>query len=282
MMALTSTTSNAYVLRDTYELPAEINVEKFKAAWDAVARSNHILRTRVVFVKGLGSCQVVIAEQIAWQHSNDLDDYLSKDRSESMDYGTRLARFAIVDNGKGKKTFVWTVHHALYDGYSMGLVFAAVDLAYQNNLGVFPTRPFVDFIRYLDQIDKETVTRFWADQLKDLETSSFPLPPAGHLCQADNTVSYSVPFSIDRASGITMATLLKAAWSILVSRLSESLDVVYGVTQSGRDLDLPDIEMINGPTITTVSPFWYVEALLVSNLLIGPHENQGRGADSSP
>jgi non-ribosomal peptide synthetase component F len=49
-----------------------------------------------------------------------------------------------------------------------------------------------------------------------------------------------------------MATLLKAAWGILVSRLSESQDVVYGVTQSGRDLELAGIERINGPTITTV------------------------------
>ncbi|KAL2260259.1 hypothetical protein VTK26DRAFT_5769 [Humicola hyalothermophila] len=252
MMALTSTHSDSYVLRDTYELPADVDVERFKAAWDSVMQNNHILRTRVAFIQGVGSCQVVVDEHITWHHADNIDDYLAKDRSDPMNYGTALARYAIIDDRKGKKTFVWTVHHALYDGYSIGLVFAAVDEAYKNNLAVFPTRPFVDFIRYLNRIDKETVNGFWTEQLKDVETSPFPQPPAGHSCQADNTISYSVPFSIDRSSGITMATLLKAAWAILISRVSESPDVVYGVTQSGRDLDLPDIEIVNGPTITTI------------------------------
>ena len=251
-MALTSTHSDSYVLRDTYELPADVDVERFKAAWGAVVQNNHILRTRVAFVQGLGSCQVVVEEQITWHDGDNLDSYLIMDRSDPMNYGTPLARFAIIDNRKGKKTFVWTVHHALYDGYSIGLVFAAVDAAYQELSAVFPTRPFVDFIRYLNQVDKETLNAFWTQQLKDIETSPFPQAPTGHRCQADNTISYSVPFSIDRTSGVTMATLLKAAWAILISRLSESPDVVYGVTQSGRDLDLPDIEIVNGPTITTV------------------------------
>ncbi|KAK4153960.1 hypothetical protein C8A00DRAFT_33292 [Chaetomidium leptoderma] len=252
MMALTADKADSYVLRDVYELPDEVAVDKFTAAWDVVARKNPILRTRLVFIQGLGTCQVAVDEPIPWHHGVNLDDYLSKDRNDAMDYGTSLARFAIVDDGK-RKAFVWTVHHALYDGYSMDMTLAAVAHAYQTDLGVLPTRPFAEFMAYLDTIDKGTSTQFWVNQLKGLESSSpFPQPQPGHRCQADNTVSYSVPFSLDRTSGITMATLLKAGWGILLSRLSESLDVVYGVTQSGRDLELPGIESINGPTITTV------------------------------
>jgi hypothetical protein len=252
MMALTADKSDSYVLRDVYELPDEGAVDRFTAAWDIVARDNAILRTRLVFVQGLGTCQVVVDEQIPWHQGNNLDDYLSKDRSNPMNYGTPLARFAIIDDGK-RKLFVWTVHHALYDGYSMDMTLAAVDRAYQTNLGLtLPTLPFVEFMEYLDMINKDTLKQFWTQQLTDLETSPFPSPPPGHRCHADNTVLYSIPFSPERRTGITMATLLKAAWGILVSRLSESQDVVYGVTQSGRDLELAGIERINGPTITTV------------------------------
>lgn len=250
-MALTADKADSYVLRDVYELPSEASVEKFRAAWDAVARDNPILRTRLIFIQGVGTCQVVVNEQIPWHQDNNLDDYLNKDRSSPMNYGTSLARFAIIDDGK-RKLFIWTVHHALYDGYSMDMTLAAVDHAYQTNLDVLPTRPFTEFMEYLDRIDKETLKQFWTQQLKDLETSPFPASPPDHRCQADNTVLYSIPFSLDRKTGITMATLLKAAWGILVSRLSESHDVVYGITQSGRDLELAGIERINGPTITTV------------------------------
>ncbi|KAK6086190.1 non-ribosomal peptide synthetase protein [Seiridium cupressi] len=251
LVALTATDGSSYVLRDVYELPATINIAKFKAAWNAVARKDSILRTRVVFIEGIGSCQVVVDEDLQWQSANDLDTYLEKDRSESMGYGTPLARYAIVDNERTKK-FVWTVHHALYDGFSMGLTFASVDHAYNNNLTVPRSRPFRDFIEYLQNIEKDTSDLFWEDQLKELETAPFPQAPTGHRCQADNTVTHAIPFAVERKAGFTIATMLKAAWSIAVSRLSDSGDVVFGVTQFGRDLDLDEIDTMNGPTITTV------------------------------
>lgn len=252
MVALTSTTGDSYVLRDVYELPSNVDVTKFKAAWDAVARAHEIFRTRIVFVPGLGSCQAVVDEKIQWQHADNLDSYLAKDRNERMNYGTPLARFAIISNAN-TNSFVWTVHHALYDGYSMALTFDAVDHAYKNNGAVRPADPFVNLIRYLDGVDKATSDKFWSDQLKDLETAPFPQAPGGQACQADNTVSHTAQFTPDRKSGITTATILRAAWSILISRLSDSPDVVFGVTQSGRDLELDGVEAINGPTITTVS-----------------------------
>lgn len=273
-MALTADKADSYVLRDVYELPDAVAVGNFTAAWDAVARDNPILRTRLVFIHGLGTCQVVVDEKIPWHEGNNVDEYLSKDRNSPLNYGTSLARFAIIDDGK-RKFFVWTVHHALYDGYSMDMTLAAVDHAYQNqtNLAVpgvlgaldrIHTRPFAEFMGYLGKIDKETLKQFWTHQLRDLETSPFPAPPPGRRCQADNTVLYSIPFSLNRKTGITMATLLKAAWGILVSRLSESQDVVYGVTQSGRDLELADIERINGPTITTVSFYFFIFFIFIS------------------
>lgn len=251
-MALTSSRPNSYVLRDVYDLPVHIDVVKFKSVWDAVVREHAILRTRVVFIPGLGSCQVVVDEDITWQHAEDLDTYLAYDRSQKMDYGTPLTRFAIIDDSK-TKTFIWTAHHAVYDGQSMALLFAAVDHAYENDGHVPPLIPFVNLIQYLKRVDRDTSDRFWMEQLKDVEATPFPEIPAGHRCQADNTVVYSTHIDPDRTSGCTTATMLRAAWSILMSRLSDSPDVVFGVTQSGRDLELDGIESIGGPTITTVS-----------------------------
>jgi len=286
MMALTVDRPDSYVLRDLYTLPEHVQVEKFTEAWDMVARNNPILRTRLIFIQGLGTCQVVVNEQLSWHHADDLDDYLLKDRNHPMDYGTGLARFAIIDDGK-RKVFVWTVHHSLYDGYSMDMTLAAVEHAYQGTSDVLPTRPFSEFMVHLDKSDRETLRQYWTHQLRDLETSPFPLSPPGHRCQADSTVVYSVPFSLDRMCGITMATLLKAGWAILISRLSESSDVVYGVTQSGRDLELPGIETINGPTITTVSALLLLHRVLhqkrcLTSYVPGAFEGQGGGAGVCP
>ncbi|KAK8007409.1 hypothetical protein PG989_001399 [Apiospora arundinis] len=250
LISLTAADGNSYVLRDVYELPAESDLSAFKSAWETIVHEYEILRTKIVFIKGVGSCQVVHDESIEWKTASDLEAYLEADRSEPMGYGTALSRYAIIDDGNTRK-FVWTVHHALYDGYSMDMTLSSVDQVYAGTK-MSPTKPFRDFIRYLQQIDAESTDAFWQNQLKDLETAPFPAVPAGHRSQADTTVTHSMPFSFDRKAGFTMTSLLKAAWSIAVSRMSDSVDVVFGATQSGRDLDLDGIDIMNGPTINTV------------------------------
>lgn len=108
LVALTATDGSSYVLRDIYELPHNVDIAKFQRAWNTVARRDSILRTRVVFLEGLGSCQVVMNEDLQWQSARNMETYLEQDRSEAMGYGTPLARYAIIDNGKNRK-FVWTV-----------------------------------------------------------------------------------------------------------------------------------------------------------------------------
>ncbi|KAK8117793.1 Nonribosomal peptide synthetase [Apiospora kogelbergensis] len=250
LISLTASDGNSYVLRDVYELPVDADLNVFKSAWETIVHEYDILRTKIVFIEGVGSCQVVHDETIQWRTATDLEVYLSADRSEHMGYGTALARYAIIDDGSTRK-FVWTIHHALYDGYSMELTLSAVDQIYAG-ITMSPTRPFRDFIRYLQQVDAESTDAFWQSQLRELETAPFPAVPAGHRSQADTTVTHSMPFSFDRKAGFTMTSLLKAAWSIAVSRMSDSVDVVFGATQSGRDLDLEGIDIMNGPTINTV------------------------------
>ncbi|KAK8015924.1 Phenylalanine racemase (ATP-hydrolyzing) [Apiospora marii] len=273
LISLTASDGNSYVLRDVYELPADIDLEAFKTAWEAIVGEYDILRTRVVFLDGVGSCQVVRDESIQWKSANDLESYLTADRSEPMGYGTALARYAIVQDGP-TRNFVWTVHHALYDGYSMDLTMSAVDQVYAGTT-MSPTRPFRDFIRHLQQVDAKAMEAFWQNQLRDLETAPFPAVPAGHRSQADTTVTHSMPFSFDRRAGFNMASLLKAAWSIAVSRMSDSKDVIFGVTQSGRDLDLEGIDIMNGPTINTVPVRIRADPQLTVQSFISQIQSQG-------
>ncbi|RKP33213.1 hypothetical protein BJ085DRAFT_3250, partial [Dimargaris cristalligena] len=49
-------------------------------------------------------------------------------------------------------------------------------------------------------------------------------------------------------------TLIRAAWSLLLSRYTDQTDVVFGNTVSGRALPLPGIDSLLGCFINTV-PF---------------------------
>src|SRR3569833_1146161 len=168
-----------------------------------------------------------------------------------MGYGTPLSRWALVDDGKSIK-FVWSIHHALYDGFSLGLTLNAVDHAYHHGLTVPALNPFSDFIRFLQGTDKEDEKKFWMEQFANLETAAFPQPAAGHQPQIDNSTKHTMALPKGSRTGLTTATILKAAWAIVVSRVSDSSDVVFGVTSIGRDADIDGAELINGPTIATV------------------------------
>jgi hypothetical protein len=50
-----------------------------------------------------------------------------------------------------------------------------------------------------------------------------------------------------KPNDITMASILTAAWSLLLSRLLSTRDVTFGGVATGRSLDLPDVETIVGP-----------------------------------
>ena len=55
-----------------------------------------------------------------------------------------------------------------------------------------------------------------------------------------------------RALGVTLNSVLQAAWGILLGRLSGRSDVVFGVTVAGRPAELAGVEQMVGLFINTL------------------------------
>ncbi|CAI6092446.1 unnamed protein product, partial [Clonostachys chloroleuca] len=51
---------------------------------------------------------------------------------------------------------------------------------------------------------------------------------------------------------VTASTIVRAAFSMLVSRETDSTDVMFGMTLAGRQANVPGVEQMEGPTIATV------------------------------
>lgn len=127
-MAMTAKQLNAYIGRGVVEIPNYINLERFQAAWVTAIARNAILRTRIVQTTSR-VVQVVIAENVQWAISESLPEYLAEDRRKSMYLGDPLARWALIVNSQSRQ-FVWTIHHALYDGWTMPIINKQVYRAY--------------------------------------------------------------------------------------------------------------------------------------------------------
>ncbi|KAK2028470.1 amino acid adenylation domain-containing protein [Colletotrichum zoysiae] len=252
LMAVNLTRTGSYTGRWIHPLPKGVDLARFQSAWEDIHATSPILRTRFATTSAAGSLQAVIKEKIQWLFHNDLEAYLEKDDSDPMFPGDSLARFALVSSTNGVWTFVWTIHHMLYDGWSLAMLCRKVNDLYHGRT-VKPATDYRRFVLYTNKLSSNAYSEYWKEELLGSPASCFPAAPKrGHLSFARAVVRDELALDLDLSAGITMSTLVRAAWAVMVSHFSVSDDVVFGATVSGRHASLEDIEDIDGPTIASV------------------------------
>jgi len=251
-MAVTARQEKAYTSRSIFRLPESLDLGRFEAAWERVAEANAILRTRIIPAGPSTSLQVVVREQISWQKSKSLDEYLKQDEQVSMIYGGQLVRFAIIDQGVYARFFVFTVHHATYDGWSIKALVGQVHQMYHEGSVPNPV-PFQKFIQYLSGLDQEKAAAYWRSQLGGESPTSFPLlPSVTYQPRPNEMLRQFISVVRDSQSSVLISSLLRAAWAIVLAESSGSDDVVFVANLTGRGAPVLGIADIVAPTLTTV------------------------------
>lgn len=253
LMALSAKVKEAYVAQRVVELTDQREADDFINALAAAYDASSILRTRIVQVPTHGLMQVVTSGKLPIIQTGDLQSYLVSDRNLGMALGTSLMRCGVITEN-GRISFVLTVHHAIYDGWSMPLVVDRINKVHE---GAAITRPaeFKHFIKYLADADSEQSGAYWKKQLDGASPLQFPqLPYVGYQTQADSLLEQYVSLEQLQHSTTTVATIIRAAWAIVVSQYIMGSDVVFGETLTGRNAPIVGAEEIEGPMITTI-PF---------------------------
>lgn len=254
LLALASKRVGGYTLQAVLELNAEVDVARFRLAWEDAVRLTPSLRTRLVEHEKLGLVQVALREGISWAHAAELPKYLDADRQEAMTLGRPLARYALVgEKPEEPQWFVWTLHHALYDGSSIQLMLNLVEDIYVGaRLDTSPPSDPRHFIQYQQEKDNDEAKSFWKSQLAQNESVAFPgLPPTVLEPVPDSTMEKFVSLE-QKTSDYTLATYIRTAWALLARSRTSVSDVVFGAVVSGRQTPLPGIESMMLPTIATV------------------------------
>ncbi|KAJ3543809.1 hypothetical protein NM208_g3386 [Fusarium decemcellulare] len=268
LMTAASKRPGDYVMQSVLELSPNVSIDRFQQAWEQAVEAIPVLRTRIVHCDGfekVGLLQVVLDDKIVWTEGAHLDLFLQVDRERSMVLNEPLSRYALVseDGSSRPRWFVWTVSHTIYDGWSLPLIFDAVEKAYQAKTAGNPKLPnkapgFQHFIKYLDEQHKSRNGRkkteeYWRGYFESSEATLFPSLPSPTYQPVSNQMIQS-QMALKSQSSLNMApsTLIQAAWALVVGQMTNSSDVVFGITVSGRNAPVPNIEAIPGPTIATV------------------------------
>ncbi|KAM4065675.1 AMP-binding enzyme [Hirsutella rhossiliensis] len=256
MLALTQRRPGSYVAQQVFEIDDGVSVQRLRRAWDQVVAMNPILRTHIVSLPSHGLVQAVLEQGAQWGLGTDLDDYQARQSAveQPMGLGTPLSKFAIIDAGPGRRPyFLWEIHHALFDGWSLPLLMSEAEHAYYNEGGQ-DLESMEGFIKYIKDCDETAAKAFWRAQFAGIQETHFPLAKAAALRQPQSAshVNFTVSGLGWGHSDYTQASMVRAAWAVVMARCGNTSEALYGVTVTGRQAAVPGIEHMAGPAIATV------------------------------
>jgi non-ribosomal peptide synthetase component F len=99
---------------------------------------------------------------------------------------------------------------------------------------------------------------YWKDALSGATSiTHFPQLPSNNLANHQNPKfrAETIELTLNRKDirmDITIPTLIRAAWAVVLAAYNGSDDVAFGETLSGRNIDVEGIMDMAGPTFTTI------------------------------
>lgn len=247
-IALTLKDTGSYLTTRTFELAEHVDVLRLRAAWQAVCAANPILRTRFVYLPEHGMLQIVVADGPQWAEMPSREDQMSEDHGRRWALGDPCLRLELF----GPDHLRVTMHHAIYDGWSLGLIFSDLD-KYYHGQGPIARPSYKVFAEYLQTVDAAESETYWRSRLAGVSFEPFPKPSdiwAQPLCTGKSETSLQL--DIPNPLMATAATLATAAWGLVLSRYSDSSDVSFGYISSGRSVPVDRVDTVVGPFICSV------------------------------
>lgn len=160
--------------------------------------------------------------------------------------GDLNTRFLIVNRDLHQHTVIMRISHAQFDGTSLHLIYRDLKMLYEG--ARLPQAPqYIDYARAVRQANNAEAESFWRELLYGSAMTHIvrhSKPSYQHVI--NEKVSCEIPYTSVQACGITLATLVKAAWATVLALLSDCSDVVFGYAVTGRNLALEGIDNIVG------------------------------------
>ena len=210
--------------------------------------------------------------ELPWRHvagaPEDVETLEAAERRRPFDFERAPAiRFLLIELPGARWRLVITAHHIVIDGWSLPVFVNEMMILYRagGDLEALPgaPRPYRDYIGWLANRDQAASQQIWRQHLADLPGPTLLSAALGGAPSDSAGLPRRTELRIDppattelvdgaRARGVTVNTLLQMAWALVVSRLTDRDDVVFGVTVSGRPAELAGVETMIGLFINTV------------------------------
>ncbi len=258
------------------EVDGELDEQTFADAWNVVVQRHSALRSAFHWELKDQPFQVVHrqatlpVEPLDWTASVDwrqqLQAFLKEDREKPFDLKrpplmrVRLARLA-----NDRHVIIWTRHHLVVDGWSLGAILDEVFTAYRAikdrqspPLGAaLPFRSYIDWDRGRDSATALAHWRRVLDGFSQPTVAGGQLASAADVTELVETVDEQTTAQLldyARDARLTPNTLVQGAWALVLSRMTGRDDVLFGSVETQRPAHLLDDEAATlvGPQVVVL------------------------------
>ncbi|MBT4880467.1 MAG: non-ribosomal peptide synthase/polyketide synthase [Alphaproteobacteria bacterium] len=297
-----------YIVQTVIHLHGKIDSEAVQIAWEKITQAHDILRTGFVWENVDHPIQYTLNKSDLFFSTEDwsklseksigsnLSSFLEQDRSTPFNLSSPpLFRVKFLKLPKNSYYIVWTCHHILLDGWSSRLILNDFFSAYcatlekkQPNLAV---DSYTSYLQWIEKQDKDCARDFWVKNLQNIEEPSLlKLSQATEKKTSQRNFISPLPETLwenvqkyAQLNNYTINTLVQATIGLVLSQLMNKRNISYGVTISGRSIDLKNVQNIPGLLINTLplsigidrtrSVRTYLDSLQLQTLSINEHSS---------
>ncbi|MCQ8195327.1 amino acid adenylation domain-containing protein [Streptomyces rugosispiralis] len=268
---------DVYVEQMIIGLEGKLDSAVLRASWQALLDRHESLRAGFQRRASGAPVQLIMRRvTLPWREEDlsGLDADAARVESERLGIGERERRFdlavppllkvLLVKVGPDEYRMMVTLHHILLDGWSLPVLMRELWTCYEaggSAHGLPPVTPYRDYLAWLARQNKEEAMAAWRKTLTGADEPTLVAPAEYNGAPAHSAmVSGRASKELDQAlrdltrrfHGLTLNTVVQAAWALVVGKLTGRRDVVFGASVAGRPLDLPGMESMLGLFINTL------------------------------
>ncbi len=268
--------TDVYVEQLNLALDGPLDPAVLRASWQALLNRHTSLRAGFQQLPGLEQTLQVIpgTVELPWCEADlsALDEDAALERAERLETRERtrfdlarppLLKVLLLKLGENRHRMAVTVHHLLMDGWSLPILMRELETCYQaggTTRGLPAVTPHREYLAWLSRQDTDAAHQAWRLALAGTEEPTLVAPQTatGEAVLAESVTAESgerlaqAVRQTARDHGVTVNTIIQAAWATVLGQLTGRSDVVFGATVAGRPAELPGVEHMLGLFLNTL------------------------------
>ncbi|KAG4441112.1 hypothetical protein IFR05_003402 [Cadophora sp. M221] len=241
-----------------FKIRGPLDLDKLRSACRKLLEHHTILRT--VFVPHKDKLFHVVMKRVPpefdvneRESSKEVQSaVIDRDMERSVNFGDPIIQFLLVDQGREGHKLLMRISHSLYDGISLPIIVRDLKAAYCGHEFSISS-PYYQFVSAFQTSQILEAESFWRLHLEGAAMNRI-VDHKGPSCR--NSINRSLKRILvapeTRKTGITFASLVKTAWSLVLAEFASTTDVTFGQITTGRSAPTQGIDEIVGPCMNLV------------------------------